>query len=311
MIRQAEIFAPANQEDEVRQWQDWRLSFCSWLFFAQEDFKKDLDKAERSDKPLGFIDLSLEEHERSEKLFSILTGVLRNRHLKILRSVEDGNGIDAWRALSQQVAPRTRSRSISLLQAYSSHPVFTKDKSILEQVLGLGRLAEEYKTVSGNALADDTQLSTLLRVVPAQLRNHLQLSMEEDADYGKIREKVVSYERTTSSWSSQANYREFDIKKDDGHDEAVPMEVDRVKGIFKGKQKGKSKWSGKDYNKGKGKWKDGKPKLKDKGKGKEYNKGDAGRGKGKCYLSPDTCKLCGQKGHWSKECPVRSVEPAR
>ena len=67
-----------------------------------------------------------------------------------------------------------------------------------------GGLAEEYKTVSGNALADDTQLSTLLRVVPAQLRNHLQLSMEEDADYGKIREKVVSYERTTSLWSSQA-----------------------------------------------------------------------------------------------------------
>ena len=221
VIRQPEIFAPATQE-EIRQWQDWRLSFRSWLFFAQEDFKKDLDKAERSDKPLDFIDLSLEEHERSEKLFSILTGVLRNRPLKILRSVEDGNGIDAWRALSQQMAPRTRSRSISLLQAYLGHPTFTRDKSILEQVLGLERLAEEYKTVSGSQLADDTQLSVLLRVVPAQLRNHLQLSMEEDADYGKIREKVVSYERTTSSWSSQAVYRELDIKKDDRNDEAGP-----------------------------------------------------------------------------------------
>ena len=50
------------------------------------------------------LDLSLEEHDRSEKLVSILTGVLRNRPLKILRSVEDGNGLDGWRALAQQMA---------------------------------------------------------------------------------------------------------------------------------------------------------------------------------------------------------------
>jgi hypothetical protein len=74
---------------------------------------------------LYFIDLSLEGHEGSEKLFSIPTGVLRNGPLKILRSVEDGNGF---------------------LQAYLSHPVFGKDRSILQQVLGLERLAEEYKT---------------------------------------------------------------------------------------------------------------------------------------------------------------------
>eukprot|EP00435_Cladocopium_sp_Y103_P040582 s1727_g11.t1 len=148
----------------------------------------------------------------------------------------------------------------------------------------------------------------LLRVVPTQLRNHLQLAMEEDADYSKIREKVISWERTASSWSSQAVYRELDIKKDDRNDEVVPMEIDRVKGKAKGKQKGKSKSAGKD-SKGEGKWKDGKTKSKDKGKGKDYGygKGDAGRGKGKGSLPPDTCKPCGQKGHWGRECPVRSL----
>ena len=125
IIPPPEVFTPSNQEEEVLQWQDWRLSFRSWLFFAQEEYRKDLDKAERAEKPLYFIDLSLEGHEGSEKLFSIPTGVLRNRPLKILRSVEDGNGF---------------------LQAYLSHPVFGKDRSILQQVLGLERLAEEYKT---------------------------------------------------------------------------------------------------------------------------------------------------------------------
>ena len=76
-------------------------------------------------------------------------------------------------------------------------------------MLSLERLAEEYKIVSGGHVADDTQLSVLLRAVPSQLRNHLQLPMETDADYAKIQEKVVSYERTTSSWSSQAIYRKL------------------------------------------------------------------------------------------------------
>lgn len=125
LIPPPEVFTRSNQEEEVLQWQDWRLCFRSWLFFAQEEYRKDLDKAERAEKPLCFIDFSLEGHEGSEKLFSIPTGVLRNRPLKILRSVEDGNGF---------------------LQAYLSHPVFGKDRSILQQVLGLERLAEEYKT---------------------------------------------------------------------------------------------------------------------------------------------------------------------
>ena len=47
-------------------------------FFFQENFKKN---------PLDFIILSLEEYERSEKLFSILTGVLRT---------------DLWRSFSMR-----------------------------------------------------------------------------------------------------------------------------------------------------------------------------------------------------------------
>lgn len=85
------------------------------------------------------------------------------------------------------------------------------------------------------------------------------------------------------------------------------MDVDRVKGKMKGKQKGKSK-GGKD-SKGKGKWKDGgKNKGKDyKGKSKSYGKStDGAQGKGK-GVPADTCKLCGNKGHWSRECPVRTL----
>eukprot|EP00435_Cladocopium_sp_Y103_P037731 s1727_g10.t1 len=51
VIRPPEVFAPVSQEDEIRPWQDWRLSFRSWPFFAQEDFKKDFNKQKGLTKP--------------------------------------------------------------------------------------------------------------------------------------------------------------------------------------------------------------------------------------------------------------------
>ena len=67
---------------------------------------------------------------------------------------------------------------------------------------------------------------------------------------------------------------------------------------FKGNVKGK-------YVKNDG----GKSKRKDKGKSKDYGKHGkgAGAGRGKGPLPADVCKLCGGKGHWSRECPVRTL----
>ena len=94
-------------------------------------------------------------------------------------------------------------------------------------------------------------------------------------------------------------YRELDIKKEEKHDKAVPMDSDHVKGKMKGKQKGKHK-GGKD-SKGRGKRKDTvKVKGKHKGKWKDFGKSSDGRGKGK-GLPAEVCKLCGGRGHWSRE----------
>ena len=68
---------------------------------------------------------------------------------------------------------------------------------MLEQVLGLERLADEYHSAAEEEISDNKKLSVLLRVVHPALRQHLQLSMDESATYATTREKVVNYERTT------------------------------------------------------------------------------------------------------------------
>ena len=94
------------------------------------------------------------------------------------------------------------------------------------------------------------------------------------------------------------------------------MDVDSVnyvgsKGKYKGQQKGKGKkggWLPFGYGeKSFGKSLKGKGKQKGKGrKGKKGKSKSFGGGKGKGGQDRNTCRVCGQQGHWGNECPNKT-----
>ena len=57
------------------------------------------------------------------------------------------------------------------------------------------RLAEEYRKASNLEISDDVMLSTLVRVLPRHIQQHVQLSMDEDSSFAQVRERVLAHER--------------------------------------------------------------------------------------------------------------------
>ena len=108
VVRSPEVFEPRNMEEELCQWQDWRLAFKSWIMFAEEAYNKELDRIEGSETEVKLASMTTEEKGRAEKLYAILVGLLRNRSLKLLRAVEGRNGYEVWRQLSLQLAPKDK-----------------------------------------------------------------------------------------------------------------------------------------------------------------------------------------------------------
>ena len=130
----------------------------------------------------------------------------------MLRQVERRNGFEVWRQLSQTFQPKTKSRAISILSALVNVPNFvTKDRTLLDQILGLERLRAEYARASGSDIADDVMLSVLVRALPKALQQHVQLQMTETSSYDQVRTMVISYERTTTSWSAGKIHSELGI----------------------------------------------------------------------------------------------------
>ena len=331
VIRMPDPFGSAESYTDLSKWNEFNMSFRAWITYAEPSFETDLNAAEaKGDVVFEFATLTDTQKQRSNQLYSILTGLLKHRPLIVLRGVSERNGLEVWRQLSQIYTPRNKSRSLAILTTLMQYPPFTKDKTLREQVATLDRLAQEYSRVAGKEPSDDILLGTLMRVLPSQIRAHLQVQLKEDSTYNDLRSKVLAYEIVSSTWSSQRVSIELGLNttsasSSQGHD---PMEVDRIKGDFKGKGKGKHGWGkpsgkkgdvykgkgqdskgkGKGYQKGKGYggWSDGKAGKSGKGGWQSQRYDAKAKGKGKKgqinQVQPGECLYCHRQGHWKRDC---------
>ena len=175
IIKQPDHFGSEDADLDQRTWRDFLLNFKSWLFYADSKFESELKFVEEHPKvTIDLTKLNGDEQARALQLYSIFTGVLRGKPLRLLRQQEDRNGLEVYHQLLQQVQPSSKSRALSLLQAYMQAPMFVKEKALREQVLGLERLRSEYQKCAGVNVSDDLALSILVKCLPNHSKQHIQ-----------------------------------------------------------------------------------------------------------------------------------------
>ena len=99
-----------------------------------------------------------------------------------MRSVPLRDGFRAWQLLCKEYQPATRNRSLAIAQAILAFPAFERGRH-LDGLLNLERLIEDFERISNTKYPDELKISTLLRVLPNHLRQHLQLNMSESTTY--------------------------------------------------------------------------------------------------------------------------------
>ena len=297
------VFDHSSRETEISGWKEWSWSFEQYINSVDPKFGDDIQNMRsKLDQPVDPVDFSDGERQRNAFLYSMLSSLLRQRPLLVVKQIAGCNGLEAYRTLIQQNEPVSKNRSMGLLNIIMNWPQFGGKQSLMQQVLKLEHAFNEYEKL-GSRLNDDLKTAILMRSVTGQLKVWLQLQVTESTTYSRVREMVIQYDVSTTKWSEQMVL---------GHDTAgsstdgpVPMEIDRVEGRQKGKNggKGKSKDKGQSKGKQKGKQKgkfDGKGKSKGGDqKGGKGSSGDRSKGKGK---SDKRCHTCGQYGHFAREC---------
>eukprot|EP00435_Cladocopium_sp_Y103_P032397 s251_g8.t1 len=313
LLPKLQIFDHATREAEISNWKEWCWSFEQYISSVDAKFADDIQQVRNHlDRVVDPIDFSDQESQRNNFFYSLLSSLVRQRALMVVKQVSNSNGLEAYRVLIQQNEPLSKNRSMGLLNIIMNWPQFSGKMSFMQHILILEHAYAEYEK-RGQKLNDDLKTAVLMRSVTGQLKTWLQLQVTETTTYSCVREMILLYDASTTKWSEQMV---LGVDASGNSDGPVPMEIDRVENKGKGgkgsKGKSKDKGSTKGKSGGKSKGKDG------KGKGKYSNhKGAKGggadersKGKGKSDGKQGTCYICGKAGHYAKDCwqsQVRNV----
>ncbi|CAE7315730.1 unnamed protein product [Symbiodinium natans] len=284
IIQKPDMYKPETREQEIDQWMEWRHVMRNYLGVVDHQFLEELDVFEgNASNEVVLSTLNDGAKMRSRELYAILQSFVRNRPAKIVRNVGQSNGYEAWRLLMVEMQPKTRQRQLALMTQLNSM-TFDPRKSLNEQLGKYEEVIRECERISGTTYPEDLKVSTLVSAAPSVLQVQLHMSLSSDTTYHDLKEKVLSYERSTTKWQA-ANGLQFPAvhQQEDG---PVPMEIDKVTYPDGGKK-------GKKGDKGKTK------KGKDKSKGKKGKMKDAD---GKANKPKGNCHTCGKPGHYSREC---------
>jgi hypothetical protein len=213
---------------------------------------------------------------------------------------------------------------MAILSAIMGYPAFTKDRTLVEQLQTLERLGDEYYKTAGVNIAEDILLTRLVRSLPRHVQQNIQLGMDDNTTYQQVRDRVVAYERVSSSWTKDKILVECGAtplgavtsyaSASDGSPAAMEVNLLRSKGKGKkgkGSDKGKGKQKGYAGDKGKSKGKgydSGKGKGSNKGQNKGQQKGYGGFQQQKPKIDSNTCAYCGKSGHWQRDCHKRKAD---
>ena len=331
VLKGPDVFAPGTLDEEVSSWQDWTFIFKNYVGFMDPNYLSEFSWAESHDGPIKESEYvsGSDTGRRAVKLYSVLSSYLKNRPLKILRSVLNNDGFEVWRRLTVELQPTSRSRSLAMAQALVSFPSMSKGASLYDYVLTYEKLVDEYEKLSGLRYDPNLKIGTLLKGIPNDLKRTLLFDMDDKTTYEQMRSRLLEYERSSQTWSAENILSSLSVQSDHTkHKEyhgPIPMEIDRIEGKGKGKGKGKDgkgkgkggKGKGKSSGKGYGSYGRGRGKGRGRGRGKGRGKGGKGKGKyarqvgekgygGKGKSSGKgkgpACYICGKTGHFAAEC---------
>ena len=221
---------PPIFDSDEKQWTEWKFTFLSWLYTQEERFRVILENAEMERGPIPPQDQDHELHGLQVGLYAILTSYLRGKALALIRAVENRNGYEAWRVITEEFDGRSGNRRLIQLSELMM-PVF-RHESYVEDMLRWETACRDYEVSTGHAFGNDLRVAVVLRTVPPRLQQRLTLNIAVIGDdYQKVRTLVMTF---------------FRLEREMADDIVKPMEVNALQA-----------WQGGRTSKGGGKGKSG------------------------------------------------------
>ena len=126
-------FDHSTRGGEIAAWKEWSWTFEQYISSVDAKFAEDIQKLrEHPERPIDPVDFNDMEKQRNTFFYSLLSSLLRQRALLVVRQVSGCNGLEAYRTLIQQNEPVSKNRSMGLLNVIMNWPAFSGKLSLMQ-----------------------------------------------------------------------------------------------------------------------------------------------------------------------------------
>ena len=87
--------------------------------------------------PIVQATLTTNERDKSRLLFGILAGLLHEKRCRMLKTIAESNGFEAYRRLVQDLTPSYCSQLLALIHMVHSWPAFNMKVGLIQQLRNL------------------------------------------------------------------------------------------------------------------------------------------------------------------------------
>ena len=194
-----------------------------------EGFKKIEDDMNQDFRKSRF---SIKDLELSDQAYTLLALLCKDEACAYVRSAEDGNGYQAWRAL---LRARTARNATNLLNQ-SLEPTFMSPYPRVD-LRQWNKNAEEYATRTGERVSDGIRRAVYMnKIAPQDMRQHLMLNQSRLSTAKEVAQEIEDY------WDAT---EEFSLDEKGQARFVAPVGIGLVRQGKGGKHGGKSKGKGK------------------------------------------------------------------
>ena len=227
----------AFEVDDPLKFVSWSDNFKNWLTYGDHRYVELLKQVEELDEPCTLAEFASDEVVElgHRLLFAILASYVKGPAAQFVKAAStDRNGFRVWQQLRNLYLPRARPRVMAIGQAIMGLPQFRAGRSMMENLLQLDLLLDQYRVASGHEMPDDLVVSTVMRCVDQNVRRHLELTVDDTVDYNTLKEKLILMDKNSRVWSGDT-YLKLVQNTLDANNGPAPMEVDSVNQVGKGK----------------------------------------------------------------------------